>query len=64
MLVSLRAPHLMEDLFLDPEGGGLAVKSTNRDALPKLAELVAAAKRDPRLLDAALERARTDGKLE
>jgi len=63
-LVALRAPELAAHLDFDPEGDGLAVKSTRRAALQKVAKLVAAAKKDAALLSAAVERARRDGAME
>lgn len=63
-LVAIRAPEIMEDIELDPEGDGLAVRSTNRAALVTLAQLVATAKRDQALLDAAIKRANLDGQME
>jgi hypothetical protein len=63
-LVALRAPELLGKLELDPEGDGLAVRSTNRAALVTVAKLVAAAKRDETLLTEAIERARRDGEME
>jgi hypothetical protein len=63
-LVALRAPDIRDALDLDPEGVALFVRSTQRAALVTVAELVAAAKRDPALLQAAIERARRDGQME
>lgn len=63
-LVALRAPELAGHLELDPEGDGLQVKSKRRAALQKVAKLVAAAKKDSALIQAAIERARTDGVME
>lgn len=63
-LAALRAPDIIEELELDPEGDGLAIRSTNRAALITAARLVAAAKRDRSLLEAAIERAILDGQME
>jgi hypothetical protein len=63
-LVALRAPDISDEIDLDPEGDGLLVRSTNRAALVTVAQLVAAAKRDRTLLQAAIERARLDGQME
>ncbi|WP_437806333.1 Imm51 family immunity protein [Sorangium sp. So ce1078] len=63
-LVALRAPEIIDRLELDPESDGLAVRSADRAALIAVAELVAAAKRDPALLEAAIERALLDGQIE
>ncbi len=63
-LVALRAPQLEQAISLDPEGDGLSVVSTNREALLQVAELVAAAKKDPALLDQAIARAEVDGMME
>lgn len=63
-LVALRAPELAAHLELDPEADGVAVRSTRRAALQKVAKLVAAAKKDAALLSAAVERARSDGAME
>lgn len=54
----------MNDIELDPEADGLAVRSTNRAALTALARLVATAKKDPDLLAAAIERASLDDQME
>ena len=63
-LLVLQAPAIMDDIRLDPEGDGLAVRSMNRAALTTLARLVATAKRDQALLDAAIKRAILDGQME
>jgi hypothetical protein len=63
-LVALQAPEIQDRIELDPEGDGLSVRSTNRAALVTLARLVAAAKKDQALLDAAIERANLDGQME
>jgi Immunity protein 51 len=63
-LVALRAPTLAKDLDFDPEADGLAVRSTSRAVLVRVAKLVAAAKRKRSLLVAAIERARLDGRME
>lgn len=63
-LVALRAPTLAREIHLNPEGDGLSVESRDRAALLRVAELVAAAKRDPSLLDAAIQRAEADGEME
>jgi hypothetical protein len=63
-LVALQAPEIMGDIELDPEGDGLAIRSTNRAALMTVARLVAAAKSDQALLDAAIRRANLDGQME
>jgi immunity protein 51 of polymorphic toxin system len=63
-LVSLRAPEIGDVIELDPEADGLVVRSTHRAALVTVAQLVAAAKRDSALLQAAIERARRDGQME
>lgn len=63
-LVALRAPDIINEIYLDPEADGLSVQSHNRAALLRVAELVAAAKRDTALLDAAIRRAQADGEME
>jgi len=63
-LVTLRAPTIASEIQLNDEANGLSVESDNRAALIRVAELVAAAKRDPSLLDAAIQRAQADGEME
>lgn len=63
-LVALRAPTIAGALAYDPESDGLAIRSRNRDALRKVAELVAKAKADSKLLDAAIARAVAAGEME
>lgn len=63
-LVAQHAPELMEGLELDPEADGLSVRSKKRAALIAVAALIATAKRDIAILEAAVERARVDGQIE
>jgi len=63
-LVALRAPTIASEIEFDPESDGLVVRSDSRHALLEVAELVAAAKRDPELLDAAIRRAQADSEME
>jgi len=63
-LVALRAPTIATEIHLNDESDGLSVESDNRAALIRVAELVATAKRDPSLLDAAIQRAQADGEME
>jgi hypothetical protein len=63
-LVALRAPHLSDQLELDPESDGLAVRSSERAALLEVARLVATAKRDEAVLEAAISRALEDDQIE
>ena len=63
-LVIIQAPEIIDDLDLDPEGDGLAIRSKSREALITVARLVAAAKRDPKLLDKAIRRAERDERME
>jgi hypothetical protein len=63
-LVKIRQPDLLARLRFDPEGDGLAVWSSDRDVLVAVARLVTAAKRDPALLTAAIDKAVADGQME
>lgn len=63
-LVALRAPERHGDIDMDDESDGLVVTSRNQEALRVVARLVAEAKRDPALLDAAIKRAQADGEME
>lgn len=63
-LLQLHAPGLYSKVELDPEGGGLVVWSEDREALLRLAELVAAAKDNDVLLEAAIQRALQDNRME
>jgi hypothetical protein len=63
-LVALRAPGILEEIDLDPEADGLAVRSANRSVLITVAELVATAKRSQALFDAAIQHARLAGQIE
>lgn len=63
-LLKLRAPELLGQVELDPEGDGLAVWSDSKLALEKVASLIAMAKTDDALLDAAIKRASHDGQIE
>lgn len=63
-LVVLRRPELLRALRFDPEGEGVAIWSANRSALESVAELVAAAKRDPDLLQQAIDEAVRAGQME
>jgi len=63
-LVVLRRPELMPALRFDPEGEGVVIWSANRSALESVAELVAAAKRDPALLQRAIDEAVRAGEME
>lgn len=63
-LVSLRAPDVLEFLNFDPEGDGLVIKSTNRDALVTVSHLIVASKREQALLNDAIERAIQGGEME
>jgi len=63
-LVAIHMPHLASKLEPIPEGDGLNIESKSRDALLKVAGLIAHAKSDPELLDAAIKRATDDGEME
>ncbi|MGC4065090.1 MAG: Imm51 family immunity protein [Polyangiaceae bacterium] len=63
-LVALHAPEHMKTSELDPEGDGVAVRSTNHGALITVAQLVARVKKDRTLMAAAIDRARLDGQME
>jgi len=63
-LVSLKRPELLRALRFDPEAEGLAIWSADRSALESVAELVAAAKRDPALLQSAIDEAVRAGQME
>ncbi|MEM1415601.1 MAG: Imm51 family immunity protein [Myxococcota bacterium] len=63
-LVALRAPELADHLEIDPEADGLRVHADARTPLDAVAALVAEAKRDPALLEAAIARATADGVME
>ena len=63
-LVALRAPNVASEIHLNDESDGLSVESNSRGALLRVAELVAAAKSDPSLLDAAIRRGQADGQME
>ena len=56
-LVLLHAPDIYESLDFDPEGGGIAVWSTNEASLRVVADLVARAWEDEAMLAAAVEEA-------
>jgi hypothetical protein len=57
-------PKIMSHLELDPEGDGIAIRSSRRSSLLLVADRIAEAKRDPAVLNAALEWARKRGQLE
>jgi len=63
-LIKLRAPKLGSKLEMDPEAEGLSVWSEDRAALLSLAKLIAEAKENATLLDAAIEAAANDGEME
>ncbi len=60
----IRAPEIINDLELDPEGDGLFIGSRSREALIAVACLVAAAKRDPQLINEAIRHAERDEQME
>lgn len=63
-LVMIQRPALMSQLRLDPEAEGLAVWSNDRQVLEAVAALVTRARAEPKLLDAAIAKAKADGELE
>lgn len=63
-LVMLEQPALMTQLRFDPEAEGLAVWSNDRQVLEAVAALVTRARAEPKLLDAAMAKAKADGELE
>lgn len=63
-LVALRRPELRNELQFDDEAEGLAIWSSDRAALEAVADLIDQAKRDPALMDRALETAKAQGHME
>ena len=63
-LVMLEQPSLMSRLRFDPEAEGLAVWSADRQSLEAVALLVTRARAEPKLLEAAIARAKADGEME
>lgn len=63
-LLKLKAPHVLAQVRMDPEGDGLRVWSSNKAALEKIAELVTAAHGDSMLLNEAIKRAEADRQME
>lgn len=60
----IERPALMSQLRLAPEAEGLAVWSNDRQALEAVALLVTRARAEPKLLEAAIAKAKADGELE
>jgi hypothetical protein len=63
-LVALQRPELRNKLQFDDEAEGLAIWSSNRAALEAVADLIDQAKRDPALMDRAMETAKAQGRME
>lgn len=63
-MLKLRAPEIFAQVKMAPEADGLAVWSNNKAALEKLAKLIATAKNDDALMDAAIQQASRDGVIE
>jgi hypothetical protein len=63
-LLVLRAPQVLDQIELDPEGDGLRVWSSSQAALTQIARLVTEAHGDPQLLAQAIERADRSGQME
>lgn len=63
-LVALRRPELRNKLQFDDEADGLAIWSSDRAALEAVADLIDQAKRDPALMDRAIETAKAQGQIE
>jgi hypothetical protein len=62
-LLMLRRPDVLELVRFDPEAEGLAVRSSNREALETIARLVTDAKQDRYLLDLAIKTAVAAGEM-
>lgn len=63
-LVAINAPALQSRVDVSAEASGLSVDASDRAAAVTVAELVAAAKKSPSLLETAIERAQADGRME
>ena len=56
-LVRTRAPEIAEDLEFDPESSLFVVRSTRREALATVADLIRAAQADEKVLQEGLDNA-------